>query len=174
MNAMYGTFVLPESLPKDRRAPFSWKRANPVGALKVLAGHRELFGLAGVIFLSYLAHEVLPSTFVLYAGYRYGWSVATVGHAGHGRHLLRRGAGVASWGRWRRLASGRRSHRLFWGAAGFAIYAWRRRDTSSGSHSGHGHMAWRVRPCRADTKWVGPSEQGRSRARSPACAASAA
>jgi MFS transporter, DHA1 family, tetracycline resistance protein len=78
-NALYGTFVLPESLPPDRRAPFSWSRANPLGSLRLLRSHHELFGLAAVTFLYYVAHEVLPSTFVLYTTYRYQWDSATVG-----------------------------------------------------------------------------------------------
>ena len=79
LNAAYGFFVLPESLPRDRRTDFSWLRANPVGSLKLLRSHRELFGLATVNFLGYIAHESLPSMFVLYAGYRYGWGSGTVG-----------------------------------------------------------------------------------------------
>ncbi len=78
-NAMYGLFVLPESLPVERRAGFAWQRANPVGALNLLRSHPELFGLAAANLLSYLAHEVLPSTFVLYATYRYGWGARTLG-----------------------------------------------------------------------------------------------
>jgi DHA1 family tetracycline resistance protein-like MFS transporter len=78
---MYGLFVLPESLGREKRASFSWKRANPVGSLKLLRSHRELFGLAGATFLSALAHESLPNTFVLYADHRYGWTTRTVGFA---------------------------------------------------------------------------------------------
>jgi len=78
-NAMYGLFVLPESLPPDRRRAFEWKRANPLGSLRLLRSHPELSGLAGVVFLSNLAHAALPATFVLYAGYRYGWDERTVG-----------------------------------------------------------------------------------------------
>lgn len=79
LNAVYGMFVLPESLPRERRSPFAWKRANPLGSLGLLASHPELLGMAAVMFLYFLAHEVLPSTFVLYADYRYGWSEGTVG-----------------------------------------------------------------------------------------------
>jgi DHA1 family tetracycline resistance protein-like MFS transporter len=79
LNGCYGLFVLPESLPPERRAPFLWRRANPIGSLALLRAHRELFGLAGVNFLGYLAHVVLPTVFVLYAGYRYGWDEWTVG-----------------------------------------------------------------------------------------------
>lgn len=79
LNAMYGLFVLPESLGREHRRKFEWSRANPVGALKLLRSHHELFGLAGVSFLYFLAHQVLPSVFVLYAGYRYGWQARSVG-----------------------------------------------------------------------------------------------
>src|SRR6185369_8251368 len=44
LNAAYGLFVLPESLPPEKRAPMNWKRANPLGALKLLRSHPELFG----------------------------------------------------------------------------------------------------------------------------------
>jgi DHA1 family tetracycline resistance protein-like MFS transporter len=77
-NAMYGLFVLPESLTPERRSPFSWRRANPMGSLRLLRSHRELWGLSCVTFLSNLAHVALPSVAVLYMGYRYGWdSIAT-------------------------------------------------------------------------------------------------
>lgn len=77
-NATYGYFVVPESLSRDKREGFSWKRANPIGSLKLLRGHPELFGLASVGMLNSLAHYVLPSTFVLYTGYRYGWDIKHV------------------------------------------------------------------------------------------------
>ncbi len=79
VNAAYGYFVLPESLPPERRVPFAWSRANPLGALRLLRSHPELFGLASVLFLMNLAHMVLPSVAVLYMGYRYGWGELAVG-----------------------------------------------------------------------------------------------
>lgn len=78
-NAAYGFFVLPESLAPERRDSFRWSRANPVGSLKLLRSHPELLGLAGVGFLNNFAHFVLPSTMVLYTGYRYGWNALEVG-----------------------------------------------------------------------------------------------
>ncbi len=78
-NAAFGWFVLPESLPPDKRMAFAWKRANPVGSLRLLASHRQLLGLAAVDFLGNFAHQVLPAVFVLYAGHRYGWGEMTVG-----------------------------------------------------------------------------------------------
>jgi DHA1 family tetracycline resistance protein-like MFS transporter len=123
-NACYGFFVLPESLPPDRRAPFAWRRANPVGSLVLLRSHHELFGLAAVTFLGHLGHAVLPSTAVLYLGYRYGWGSAAVGLvlAAVGTcAMIVQGALVkpitASLGERRTLLLG-----LFCGALGFLIY----------------------------------------------------
>lgn len=80
INWLYGFFVLPESLPPERRvARFDWRRANPVGSLAFLRSHRDLLGLASIGFLFQLAHTVLPSIFVLYTGYRYGWTPGVMG-----------------------------------------------------------------------------------------------
>jgi len=79
INAAFGWFVLPESLPPERRMAFEWKRANPVGSLNLLRSQRQLLGLATIDFIVNVAHQVLPSVFVLYAAYRYGWDETTVG-----------------------------------------------------------------------------------------------
>src|SRR5262249_51185329 len=79
LNALYGLFVLPESLPPERRSPFSWKKANPIGALVLLRSYPRLSGLAVIFMLYQLAHQVLPSVFVLYTGYRYRWNARDVG-----------------------------------------------------------------------------------------------
>lgn len=78
-NFCYGLFVLPESLPAGRHHRFEWKRANPIGALLWLRKFPQVFGLAGVSFLSVFAHTVFPATFVLYATYRYGWDQRSIG-----------------------------------------------------------------------------------------------
>jgi MFS transporter, DHA1 family, tetracycline resistance protein len=79
VNAAYGVLVLPESLPLSKRAPFSWRRANPLGSLTLLRSHRELFGLASASFLNSLAHAALPSVTVLYMTFRYGWDARMIG-----------------------------------------------------------------------------------------------
>jgi DHA1 family tetracycline resistance protein-like MFS transporter len=89
VNACYGLLVLPESLPRSRRTAFSWRRANPLGALALLRSHAGLSGLACINFLSNLAHAVLPSIGVLYMLYRYSWDERTIG-------LTLAGVGAAS------------------------------------------------------------------------------
>jgi DHA1 family tetracycline resistance protein-like MFS transporter len=81
VNAAWGVFVLPESLQPARRRPFDWKRANPVGALTLLRSHHELLGLATVGFIWLIAHNVMPSVFVLYAAEAFGWGPRAVGLA---------------------------------------------------------------------------------------------
>jgi len=124
VNAFYGWFILPESLPLERRMAFAWKRANPLGALKLLRSHRELFGLASVEFLGHLAHAVLPSMGVLYMLYRYGWDERTVGlvMAGVGFCAIVVQGGligptVKSFGERKALMIG-----LLFGAIGFFVY----------------------------------------------------
>ena len=78
-NFCYGYFVLPESLSPQRRTPFSWARANPYGALRLLARNRRIFGLSIVSLLDSLALVSLPSTFVLYATHKFGWTADIVG-----------------------------------------------------------------------------------------------
>ena len=124
LNAMYGLFVLPESLSVEHREKFSWKRANPLGSLKLLRSHPELFRLATVNGFFYLAHQVLPSVFVPYASFRYGWNEETVGIAlailGVCSMVVQGGVVkrvVADFGERHTLLAG-----LLFGMCGFAIY----------------------------------------------------
>jgi DHA1 family tetracycline resistance protein-like MFS transporter len=123
-NALYGYFVLPESLPSARRAKFHWRTANPLGALKLLRAHPVLTGLATAVFLERVAHDSLPRVFVLYTEYRYQWSAATVGLALAAIGLAQMvvsgglvGATVKRLGERRTLATG-----LVCGGLGFVIY----------------------------------------------------
>jgi DHA1 family tetracycline resistance protein-like MFS transporter len=77
-NWLWGYFFVPESLPLDRRKEFALRRANPVGSLVLLRSHHELWRLATIQFLAYLAHNVF-SIWALYAIYRYGWSQGMIG-----------------------------------------------------------------------------------------------
>jgi DHA1 family tetracycline resistance protein-like MFS transporter len=81
VNFCYGWFVLPESLPKERRSKrFDWRHANPLGAVLLLRRYPQVFGLAAVFFLINLAQFSLNSTYVLYTDYRFGWGPQIVGY----------------------------------------------------------------------------------------------
>jgi DHA1 family tetracycline resistance protein-like MFS transporter len=77
-NALYGFFVLPESLPLEKRKAFTLRRANPMGALTLLRSHPELFRLATIQFIGYIAHEVF-NVWALYAIFRYVWTNGMIG-----------------------------------------------------------------------------------------------
>jgi DHA1 family tetracycline resistance protein-like MFS transporter len=79
VNSLYGFFVLPESLPAERRAKSAWHMANPLGSLTLLRSHAQLAGLSIVVTLYYLAHNSLPSVWALYTMKRYNWSRGDVG-----------------------------------------------------------------------------------------------
>jgi DHA1 family tetracycline resistance protein-like MFS transporter len=124
-NALYGFLILPESLPKERRAPLSVAKANPMGSLKLLRSNAALYGLATAMFLYYNAHEALPSMFVIYTDYRYHWNAQMTGWAlavvGIGSTIV--SAVLISWavktfGEVRTLFIGMAS-----GVAGFAVFA---------------------------------------------------
>ncbi len=152
LNAMYGLFVLPESLRAEHREKFSWKRANPLGSLKLLRSHPELFRLATVNGFFYLAHQVLPSVFVLYASFRYGWNEETVGLTlallGVCSMVVQGGVVkrvVADFGERHTLLAG-----LLFGMCGFAIYGL----------APTGIIFWLGIPVFSMTGLYGPSSQG--------------
>jgi MFS transporter, DHA1 family, tetracycline resistance protein len=78
-SAMYGLVVLPESLAVEHRRALSLRKANPISSLSMIRSRRGLAGFVTVNFLNFLAFQVLPSVYVLYAAYRYGWDYSTVG-----------------------------------------------------------------------------------------------
>jgi DHA1 family tetracycline resistance protein-like MFS transporter len=79
-NALYGTFVLPESLPAEKRATkIPWRRANPLGSLRLLRSHPELSSLSIVSFLSALAGQSGPAIWVLFAIVQYHWDSRAIG-----------------------------------------------------------------------------------------------
>ncbi|WP_168928264.1 TCR/Tet family MFS transporter [Roseateles puraquae] len=73
LNWCYGFFVLPESLPRERRSAFDWKKANPVSALRGLAALKGVGPLVFVIALASLAQFMLHTTWVLYTKFKFGW-----------------------------------------------------------------------------------------------------
>ena len=78
-NALYGYFVLPESLPREQRAKSAWHMANPLSPIKLFRSHPTLAGLSVVTTLYYLAHNSLPSMWAYYTEYRYRWNHRDVG-----------------------------------------------------------------------------------------------
>jgi DHA1 family tetracycline resistance protein-like MFS transporter len=122
-NFLYGTFVLPESLAPGKRTPFKVKAANPVGALGLIR-RAGLTRYATIKFLNDLAHVVLPSTFVLFATFRFGWGAREVGltlaGVGIGSLIVQGGLVepiVKALGEVKALVLG-----TFCGMLGFAIY----------------------------------------------------
>jgi DHA1 family tetracycline resistance protein-like MFS transporter len=79
LNWLFGLLVLPESLPRENRRGFDWKRANPIGSFVALKRHPTVLGLTETYFLMNLAHQVFPSTWVLYTSHRYHWTPKQVG-----------------------------------------------------------------------------------------------
>ena len=80
LNFCYGFFVLPESLPPEKRSAFDWAHASPIGPLLLLSRYPQVFGLAAVVFLFSLAQYVYNSVFVLYVDSHYGWGQHYVGY----------------------------------------------------------------------------------------------
>lgn len=73
LNWLYGFFVLPESLPAERRVAVDWKRTNPVSALRQLGEIQGVGLLVAVIGLGSLAQFMLHTTWVLYTTFKFGW-----------------------------------------------------------------------------------------------------
>jgi DHA1 family tetracycline resistance protein-like MFS transporter len=72
-NWLYGYFVLPESLPAERRRPFHWKQANPLESMRALASLSGIGRLVVVVALSGLAQFVMFTSWVLYTTFKFGW-----------------------------------------------------------------------------------------------------
>jgi DHA1 family tetracycline resistance protein-like MFS transporter len=79
VNLLYGLFVLPESLRREDRRPFSWRRANPLGSLKNLGRHPIVLGLTGTLTCAFLSQWILQSVWALSNQSRFGWSLREVG-----------------------------------------------------------------------------------------------
>ena len=81
VNALYGYFVLPESLSKENRREFDWKRANPIGSLKNLGRYPALLGLVGALFCLQIAGQTHPSTWSYFTMKEFGWNSDQVGYS---------------------------------------------------------------------------------------------
>jgi DHA1 family tetracycline resistance protein-like MFS transporter len=79
LNCLYGYFLLPESLSKENRRAFDWKRANPFGALRFLTKHPEIGGLAICFFLIYMGAQAVQGNWSFFTMYRFKWNEKMVG-----------------------------------------------------------------------------------------------
>ena len=79
LNCLYGYLVLPESLSKENRRDFHWKRANPLGSLQLLKRYPAIGGLAISFFLIYLASQAVQGNWNFFTIYRFNWSEKMVG-----------------------------------------------------------------------------------------------
>src|SRR5262249_49376650 len=78
-NLVYGIFVLPESLPPERRRRFDWRRANPLGTLFQVGRQRGLRAVLAALFLWMVANQVMPSVWSFYTKLKFNWSEAMIG-----------------------------------------------------------------------------------------------
>lgn len=81
LNALYGAFVLAESLPPERRRAFEWWRANPLGSIVALRRFPALAPMLAVLVLMRFAHDSNPSVWSYYVMLRFHWSAADVGNS---------------------------------------------------------------------------------------------
>lgn len=81
INWLYGFFILPESLPKENRRAFDWKRANPIGAFRNLKRYPTLLGLTLSIILIYVAAHAVQSNWAFFTKERFGWTKDEIGYS---------------------------------------------------------------------------------------------
>jgi len=79
LNLIYGYFVLPETLAPENRRAFSFKNANPLGALKDIRPYPVVYGLMGAFGLFFLGHTSLPIVWSYFGMESFGWSQLDVG-----------------------------------------------------------------------------------------------
>jgi DHA1 family tetracycline resistance protein-like MFS transporter len=81
VNWLYGYFILPESLAKENRRPFDWKRANPIGSLLHIKKYPALGGLLAALFLLYIASHAVQSSWTYYTMEKFQWNETWVGYS---------------------------------------------------------------------------------------------
>jgi MFS transporter, DHA1 family, tetracycline resistance protein len=79
LNALYGYFVLPESLSKENRRPFHWRRANPLGAFRQLKKYPSITALIASLVLVYIAAHAIQSNWTFFTVKKFGWSEKMIG-----------------------------------------------------------------------------------------------
>ena len=79
LNFLYGYFILPESLPKEKRSLLNLKKANPIGSFLHLKKYPKLIGLASSMFLLYVASHAIQSNWSFFTMYKFNWDEKMVG-----------------------------------------------------------------------------------------------
>ena len=78
-NGIYGYFVFPETMSKERQRPFEWRRANPLGALASLGKIKGILPIAFIYFVWVCAINVYPASWAFFAPAQFGWNTQMVG-----------------------------------------------------------------------------------------------
>jgi len=81
INWLYGYFILPESLAKDQRRNFSWKRANPIGSFVNASKYPAILGLLATLLLLYVASHSVQSNWSYYVIEKFQWSPTMIGYS---------------------------------------------------------------------------------------------
>lgn len=81
LNAAYGFFILPESLPKEHRRQLDWKRCNPLGTLLQLKKYPSVINLSVCLFLVYFAGHAVQSVWTFYTMQKFSWNEDVVGYS---------------------------------------------------------------------------------------------
>ena len=79
INMVFGYFVLVETVTADRRRPFRWSRANPLGAFRALSTLPGQARMMLVVFLHEMSFIVYPVVWAYFTVERYGWDAKMVG-----------------------------------------------------------------------------------------------
>jgi DHA1 family tetracycline resistance protein-like MFS transporter len=113
VNLVYGWFVLPETLPPEKRRAFEWRRSNPFGAFRVFRRYGQVLPLCAVLFVYFFATAVYPAIWPFWGMAKFGWSEAMVGLTLAAFGLVMAlfqgfgtGPAVARWGEWRVCLAG--------------------------------------------------------------------
>jgi DHA1 family tetracycline resistance protein-like MFS transporter len=81
-NALYGYFVLPESLSLENRRAFNWKQANPVATLRKITLYPALGTLVGAFTLVYIAQKAIESVLPFFLVEKFSWSPSDISTLG--------------------------------------------------------------------------------------------
>ncbi len=79
INALYGYFVLPESLATENRRSFNWSRSNPLGALAHLRKYPAVSGLIVSLVFIYIGAHAVQSNWSFANIEKFHWSPKMIG-----------------------------------------------------------------------------------------------